>query len=221
MKIPLPQIRGGRVLADWVTASVREAILQGHFEPGEKLDQDCIADELDVSRTPVREALKVLESEGFIEIRPHRGAFICKVSRQDISDVYEIRKVLEAEVIRKVTSRITDEKLDELERSLDRDESQVAAGDSAKHFRNDTLFHETILSFVENELFRETLESLNNRIVRVRRFALLQPGPHLVESLVEHRAILSAMRQRDPEQAADAMRVHLEKSALRIQELNH
>ena len=80
MKAPLPAIKGGRVLADSVTGSLREAILQGYFEPGEKLDQDLIAEELKVSRTPVREALKVLESEGFVEIRPHRGAFIPKVS---------------------------------------------------------------------------------------------------------------------------------------------
>lgn len=219
MRVPLPQVRTGRVLADWVTASLREAILQGYFEPGEKLDQDLIAEELKVSRTPVREALKVLESEGFVEIRPHRGAFIPKVSHQDIHDVYEIRKLLEAEVVRQVTPVIPDSVLDELERALKEDQAGIDAGDSTQHFTHDSHFHETILAFVENELLKDVLASLGNRIVRVRRFALLQPGPHLIESYSEHCVIIEAMRKRDSEAAAEGMRVHLEKSALRIQQL--
>lgn len=219
MKVPLPQVRQGRVLADWVIVSLREAILGGYFEPGEKLDQDLIAEELGVSRTPVREALKRLESEGFIKVRPHYGAFIVEVSRQDISDVYEIRGLLESEVVRQVTPLIPESVLDELERSLAETQAQFEAGDSAKHFESDVYFHETIDSFVENKLLKEVLDSLTNRISMIRRFAQLQPGYHITESFREHRAILQAMRQRDPEQAAERMRVHLERSSLRIQGL--
>ncbi len=106
MEVPLPQVREGRVLADWGTASLREAIFNGYFEPGEKLDQDRIAEGLEISRTPVREAMRRLESEGFVEVRPHYGAFIAKVSRQGIRKVCEIRRVLEAEVVRQVTPLI-------------------------------------------------------------------------------------------------------------------
>jgi DNA-binding GntR family transcriptional regulator len=217
MKVPLPQIHGGRVLADWVMASLREAILQGYFEPSEKLDQDRIAEELQVSRTPVREALRRLESEGFVDIRPHYGAFITTVSRQDVHEIYQVRGLLEAEVVRQVTPLIPDSLFDELERSLTRNETQLEAGDRTRHFESDVYFHETIVSFVENHLLKEILDSLNNRVVRVRRFAQLQPGFHLVESFHEHRAILQAMRQRDAQTASEAMRVHLEKSSLRIQ----
>ncbi len=219
MKVPLPQVRQGRVLADWVIASLREAILSGYFEPGEKLDQDLIAEELGVSRTPVREALKRLESEGFIKVRPHYGAFIIDVSRQDISDVFEVRGLLESEVMRQVTPLIPESVLDELERSLAETQAQFEAGDSSKHFESDVGFHETIDNFVENKLLKEVLDSLTNRISMIRRFAQLGPGYHMAESFREHRAILQAMRQRDPEQAAERMRVHLEHSSLRIQEL--
>jgi DNA-binding GntR family transcriptional regulator len=218
MKVPLPEIKDGRVLADWVTASLREAILRGYFDPGEKLDQDRIAKELDVSRTPVREALQRLESEGFVDIRPHYGAFIAVVSKQDVHEIYQVRGLLEAEVVRQVTPLIPDSVFDELELSLAKDEAQLEAGDSAGHFESDIHFHETIISFVENKLLKEILDSLNNRIIRVRRFAQLQPGFHLVESFREHRAVFQAMRQRDAETAAEAMRTHLEKSALRIQQ---
>jgi DNA-binding GntR family transcriptional regulator len=220
MKVPLPQVREGRVLADWVTASLREAILKGYFESGEKLDQDGIAEELEVSRTPVREAMRRLESEGFIEVRPHHGAFIAKVSQQDIREVYEIRRLLEAEIVRQVTPLIPESVFDELDRSLTETEVQFEAGDSAKHFESDVYFHETIVNFVENRLLKEVLDGLTNRISMVRRFAQLQPGYHMTESFKEHRAILEAIRQRDPEEAAELMRLHLVESAVRIQELS-
>jgi DNA-binding GntR family transcriptional regulator len=220
MKVPLPQVREGRVLADWVTASLREAILHGYFEPGEKLDQDRIAEELEVSRTPVREAMRRLESEGFVEVRPHHGAFIAMVSQQDIREVYEIRRLLEAEIVRQVTALIPESVLDELDRSLTETQVQFEAGDSAKHFESDVYFHDTIADFVENKLLKDVLDGLTNRISIVRRFAQLQPGPHLVESFKEHRAILQAMRQRDPEEAAELMGAHLVNSSLRIEILS-
>jgi len=109
--------------------------------------------------------------------------------------------------------------LNELDRSLTETQAQIDAGDTTKHFESDIHFHGTILDFIENGLLKEVLDSLTNRISIVRRFALSKPGPHLVESMKEHRAILQAMRQRDSEQAAELMRVHLEGSSLRIQEL--
>jgi DNA-binding GntR family transcriptional regulator len=216
MKTTLPPLKGGRVLADWVTDSLREAILHGHFEAGEKLNQAAIAQELKVSRTPIREALKRLESEGFVEIRPHRGAFISKVSPQDVQEVYQVRQLLEVDVVRRVTPIIPDEVLDELERLLTLRQSELKAGDSNKYYDNDTHFHDTILSFTENDLVKEILGSLSNRIIRVRRYVLLHPDPTLLASIDEHHAILQAMRQRDPEAAAEAMGVHLEKSAQRV-----
>ena len=219
MKLPLPKVTSGRVLADWVTASLREAICNDYFEPGEKLDQDLIAKELGVSRTPVREAIRRLESEGFIEVRPHYGAFIAMVSRQDIHEVFEIRILLEAEAVRQVTHLIPESVLDELDRSLTETQKLFDVGDTVKHFENDVYLHETIIDFVENGLLKEILDSLNNRISMVRRFAQSKPGPHLVESFKEHRAIIQAIRRRDPEEAAELMRHHLRKSGLRVQEL--
>ncbi|MCP4543999.1 MAG: GntR family transcriptional regulator [Chloroflexi bacterium] len=218
MKAPLPRASGHRVLADWIAESLRLAILQGHFEPGEKLDQDLIATEYEVSRTPVREAVRVLESEGFVQVRPHRGAFIATISQDDIQEIYEVRKLIEAEIVRQVTLLIPDSVLDELEESLDENRVQLESDDKVGHVANDIFFHDTIVQFVENKLLGEILASLTNRTVRVRRFAQLQPGFHLVESLEEHRAVFRAMRRRDAKAAAEAMCVHLENSSLRIQE---
>lgn len=219
MRRPLPRVGHGRVLVDWVTDSLREAILQGYFEPGEKLDQDSIAEDLEVSRTPVREAVRVLESEGFVEIRPHRGAFIATLTPRDVREIYEVRGLIEAEIVRQVTPQIPSPVLERLERSLTEGEARLQAGDVLGHYESDVYFHSTICAYAANSLLKEILASLTNRIARVRRFAQRQPGYHLDQSFQEHRAILVAMRERDAEKASQAMRAHLANSATRIQEL--
>jgi DNA-binding GntR family transcriptional regulator len=218
MKTPLPQTKEGRGLTNWVTASLREAIFNGHFEPGEKLDQDLIADELNVSRTPIREALKVLESEGFVEIRSYRGAYITLITRQDIRDVYEIRSLIEAEMVRQATPVIPDSVLNDLEDLMKEDRLAFETGLSKQHYAIDQRFHDAIAGYCPNKLFTEILDKLNNRIVRVRSFALNQPGTHLEKSHDEHMAIVRAMRSRNAELAGQLMFQHLKDSAARIEE---
>ena len=218
MKVPLPQTKEGRGLTNWVTASLREAILAGHFEPCEKLDQDLIAEELKVSRTPIREALKVLESEGFVEIRSYRGAYIAQVTRQDIQDVFDVRRLFEAEIVRQATPIIPDEVIAELETLMLSELKDNDISDGGHYFSVDAKFHDTLLNYCQNKLFLEILSNLNNRILRVRYFALRQPGPHLKKSFEEHLIIIDAMKKRDPELASKAMSDHLAKSALRIEE---
>ena len=218
MKVPLPQRKEGRVLADWIVASLREAILHGYFEPGEKLDQGRIAKDLDVSRTPVREALKQLEAEGFIEIHSHKGAYISIVTPEDVKDVFEVRQIFEAEVIRQVTPIIPEDVLDELESKATMSDSSQLEADPVKHYEFDTYFHGIIMGYSKNKLFQVTLNTLNNRIIRVRYFALSQPTSHLSISEDEHIKIVTAMRSRDPEAAAYAMKEHLKNSAKRIVE---
>jgi DNA-binding GntR family transcriptional regulator len=219
VKGPLPQTPGGRVLADWVTDTIREAIFQGYFEPGEKIDQERIGEELNVSRTPIRESLKALESEGLIKIRPHRGAFVTRVTREDITNVYEVRRLLEPAAVRQVTPLIPDSVLDELESSLAEARALCDAGDTSVFSPNDIHFHNTILCLVENKLLNDILDGLHNRISIIRRYASLRPGSHMIESMQEHRDIIQAMRRRDSEQAAEAMRLHIENTIMRVVDL--
>jgi DNA-binding GntR family transcriptional regulator len=219
MKTPLPIVQQGRVLADTVRASLREAILKGYFEFGERIDQDQIAQELEVSRTPVREALQSLEYEGFVQIRPHYGAFIPIVTPSDVREVYEVRALLESEVVRRVTLLVPEDLLDELDRLQADSQSELDAGNIAKSFDSDVRFHQTLVDLVDNGLIKDVLDGLTNRISMVRRLAQLRPGVHLQESVNEHRAIIQAIRRRDAGEAARLMALHLSTSSLRIQEL--
>jgi DNA-binding GntR family transcriptional regulator len=213
MKLPLPEVRGARVLGEWVARTLRKAILEGYIGPGERIDQDLIAEELDVSRTPVREALVVLESEGFVEIRPHHGAYVSTVTAQDVQEIYEVRALIEPEMVRHVTPVIPDEVLEQLEKSLEEVEEQ------SDYVKSVIAFHDMVAGFVENGLLREIVDAINQRAIRVRRFAQLHLQLHDVESHAEHCAIIRAMQQRDADGAAELMALHIENSARRMQKL--
>ncbi|MGQ9584513.1 MAG: GntR family transcriptional regulator [Anaerolineae bacterium] len=217
MRTPLPQVRQGRVLADWVTESLREAILNGYFEPGEKLDQDHIAAEFEVSRTPIREALRRLEAEGFVEVRPHYGVYIARPSAQDIQEIYDVRKLLEPEIVRRVVPSLPQHVLDRLEERLARAQAYLEAGDIARAFEAD-IFDETVRRLSPNRLLGDILSGLGNRIMMVRRFSEFQSRSHITESLADHQGILRAMQERDRERAAELMRAHLEKFEVRTLE---
>jgi len=206
-------------LGGWATEVLRQAILEGHFKPGERLDQETIARELEISRTPLREAIAALESESLLESKPHKGVFVTKVTRKDIREVFALRALLEAEVAREAAVSVPDAVLDDLERKLK--EAQVAyeGGQQAAQFDADRYFHERLREFSENSLLREVLDAINNRISVVRRFAQTRPGAHVDAFASEHLSILRALQQRDPELAATRMRSHLQNSSSRVEEL--
>ena len=103
-----PQDKEGKSLSSWVVSRLTEAILNGEFEPGEKLDQELIATKLEMSRTPVREAMKELAAEGFVELRAFRGVYIPILTPKDVQDIYEIRWIIESEIVRQATPVIPD-----------------------------------------------------------------------------------------------------------------
>jgi DNA-binding GntR family transcriptional regulator len=209
MKPLRPHTIEDKGLSNWVVNSLREAILNGHFEPGEKIDQDLIARELNVSRTPLREALKVLASDGFVEIRSYRGAYIPVITQQDIDDVYEIRWLIEPEIVRQATPIITNAVLDHCENLLQSHSDRL-------YSETDQQFHNTIATYSRNKLLKEMLEKLNNRVAQVLTFAITHPGAHLDNSHQEHLDILQAMRSKDASEAARLMELHLKNSAVRI-----
>ena len=222
VRTPISQLSAptaARSLTAWATENLRRAVLDGRFEPGERLDQDALADELGVSRTPIREAIAALESEGLLESKPYRGVYVTVVSAEDIREVFALRALLEAEVVRQAVSSIPDSVLDALETMLKEAQEAYDNGDQAAQFDADRHFHKTLREFAANSLLREVLDGVNNRVTAVRRFAQTKPGPHVDEFAREHLEILRSIRQRDPDKAASLMKLHLENSGLRVQEL--
>jgi DNA-binding GntR family transcriptional regulator len=213
-KLSLPKVPEGRVLGDWVASTLRKAIVEGYIGPGERIDRHLVAEELRVSGTPIREALKALESEGFVEILPHQGAYVTTLTPQDVQEIYEVRALIEPEVVRQVTPVIPDEVLEKVEKSLEEVEEQ------ADYVKSVIAFHDTVAGFVENMLLREIVDAVDRRAIRVRRYAQLRLRLHDTESHAEHCAVVRAMRQRDADRAAELMMIHIENSAQRMRELS-
>ncbi len=196
-------------LRELVLDAIREAIINGNLKPRERLMEIQLAEELGVSRTPIREALRKLELEGFIVMIPRKGAYVADISFKDIADVYEIRAALEGLAAALAAERITDEELEEMERYLVGKAEAIANNDIEKLVDVDTKFHELIYQASRNERLSNIINNLREQIQRCRITSLSVPG-RMKESLQEHRAIVEAIQSRDTQLARQVAQDHIE-----------
>lgn len=196
-------------LRELVLEAIREAIINGTLKPRERLMEIQLAEELGVSRTPVREALRKLELEGFIVMVPRKGAYVADLSFKDIADVFEIRAALEALAAGLAAERITDEELEEMERLLVEKAEAIAANDMEKLIEVDTKFHDAIYRASRNERLYAIINNLREQIQRFRTTSLAYPG-RMKQSLDEHRGIVEALQARDIQLARNLAQEHIE-----------
>ncbi len=196
-------------LRELVFESLREAIIQGRLKPGERLMEMQLADEMGVSRTPVREAIRKLELEGFVVMIPRKGAYVAGISVKDIVDIFEVRASLEALAAGLAAERITDEELEELERSLVQISEVNEKQDIDAIVETDVCFHDLIYKACRNERLVQIITHLKEQIQRFRTTSLSQPGRSR-DALSEHRAIVEAISERNVEMAQSLAREHIE-----------
>ncbi len=193
-------------LRDIVFESMREAIIQGVLRPGERLMEIQLAEEMGVSRTPVREAIRKLELEGFVVMIPRKGAYVAGVSLKDMADVFEIRAALEGLAAGLAAERITDEELEQMERVLLFDESQEP--DLEQIVASDTDFHALVYKSSRNERLVQILGNLREHFQRFRSTSLAVPGRVKV-AIEEHRTIVEALGRHDLAEAQELATQHI------------
>lgn len=196
-------------LRELVLEAIREAIINGNLKPRERLMEIQLAEELGVSRTPIREALRKLELEGFIVMVPRKGAYVADISIKDIADVFEIRTALEGLAAALAAERITEEELENMERCLVEKGEAIAMADIDKLVETDTKFHEAIYRASRNERLWTILNNLREQFQRLRTTSLSVPG-RMQQSLKEHREIVEAIQSRDVQQARQMAQDHIE-----------
>lgn len=196
-------------LRELVFESLREAIINGDLKPGERLMEIQLAEELGVSRTPVREAIRKLELEGLVLMIPRKGAYVAKISMKDIAEVFEIRGALEGLAAGLAAERITDEELDDLERILVKIAESTDKDDVQAVIELDTVFHEKLYRASRNERLFQLVNNLREQIQRFRKTSLSQPG-RLKFALEEHKKIVEAVALRDVELAQNLAYEHIE-----------
>lgn len=167
-----------------------------------------LAEELGVSRTPIREAIRQLELEGLVVSIPNRGVFVQGISKQDIDDIYTIRHLIEGQAVRWAVERIEEEELKELEEIVELMEYYTRKKDFEQLAKLDTRFHDVIYDACKSKVLRHTLSSLHHYIQKARLHSLKVPHRAL-DTLHEHRAILDAIERHDPEDAETLMAQHI------------
>ena len=185
-----------------------EDILSGKLKNGDKLTEQRICDEYRVSRTPVRESLRQLEADGLVENIPNRGAFVTRLSSQDIGDIFALRESAEILAVRWAIERITEEELAKLTETFEFMTFYTKKNDATRMLSINMAFHKIIYEATHNRMLRRQLSTYQmflKHSVPVIYYSIEQ----LEELLEEHRAIFSAFRNHDPEAGELAMRAHL------------
>ena len=195
-------------LSSRVFHTIRENILSGKYATDEELKEKSIGEELGVSRTPVREALRQLELEGLVTIIPNKGAYVVGISQKDIHDIYEIRSRLEGLCARWAADQITKEQLDELEENIYLSDFHSSKGNSEQVVELDNKFHEILYNASGSKELRHVLLDFHHYVQRVRKITLAVTD-RAVQSNEEHRKIVEALKKHDADQAEKLANEHM------------
>ncbi|NUW36689.1 GntR family transcriptional regulator [Nonomuraea sp. SMC257] len=191
----------------FVLGELRRAITTGRLRPGDPIRQEALAEELDVSRVPLREALKTLQGEGLVTYQAHRGYFVERLSLADLREVYLIRELLEAEAVRRAAGRIGDEALRAAERAQAEVEEAAAAGDVLAMAAANRRFHMTIFEASGLPRMVRMIRTLWDSTDAYRSVYYGEPA-NRERVIEEHRAALDLLRRRDAEGAARVLAAH-------------
>ena len=194
-----------RALYEEVAELLRQRIFRRELEPGSWIDEVKIAQEYGISRTPLREALKVLAAEGLVTMKVRRGAYVTEVSERDLAEVYHLLSLLESDAAAVVATQATPAELDELQK-LHRD-LERAAKDRERFFALNERFHMRLLELAGNRWRNQMVADLRKVMKLNRHNSLLKSG-RVQESLAEHTAIMQALARRDAEAARQRMQEH-------------
>lgn len=187
---------------------IREGILAGKYATNEELKEKTIGDELGVSRTPVREALRQLELEGLVSIIPNKGAYVVGVSQKDIKDIYEMRSLLEGLCAKWAADNVTDSQLAELEENVFLTEFHYSKGNWEQIYELDNRFHELLYEASGSRELQHVLRDYHQYVQRIRRITLGK-AERVKNSKEEHKKIVEALKLHDPQMAQENAKKHI------------
>lgn len=195
-------------LRDVVFNTLREAILRGDLVPGERLMELQLASKLGVSRTPIREAIRMLEQEGLAITIPRKGAIVAGMTEKDMQDVLEIREALEELSVQVACDKITDEEIEELRKNMKSFEHSLGNGDLKEMAQADVEFHDVIYRATDNPKLISMLNNLREQMYRYRVEYLKNPQNH-DQLLKEHESIYEGILEKDKDAVTEMIRRHI------------
>lgn len=199
-----------KTLSEKTADKIRELIHKSVLESGEKLSEIHLCEQLGVSRTPLREALRALSAEGLVEIHPNRGAFVAEISIEELRHTFEVMSILEGSCARLAAERLTNADLNELEQLHEKLEEHYRNNAPHEYVKHNQEYHQFIQEKTGNPVLSRIVSDLRGRILLHRFRQIHRPG-RLDGSMDEHRGLMEAFRAREGERAEKLMKLHLEK----------
>ena len=194
-----------RALYQEVAELLRQRIFRRELEPGSWIDEVKLAEEYGISRTPLREALKVLAAEGLVTMKVRRGAYVTEVSEQDMSEVYHLLSLLESDAAGVVATRASDAEIAELQAL--HAELEGATADRDRFFAINERFHMRLLEIAGNRWRNQVVADLR-KVMKLNRHHSLFKSGRIEESLAEHAQLMQALQARDAQAAVQRMQAH-------------
>jgi len=205
-------------LHDQVAATLREQIFAGVLEPGSFVDEVALCGSLNISRTPLREALKVLSAEGLVRHEPRRGCFVNEVTEQDLDEIFPVIALLEGRCAFEAARHASDADLAALDVMHQRLEKNARSKKIIAYYETNFAIHEAIITLANNRWLAQVIADLR-KILKLSRLQQLNAPGRLEQSLNEHLAVFAALKARDCEGADAAMRTHLTRQREALREL--
>ena len=202
-------------LRDVVFNTLREAILKGELQPGERLMELQLESKLGVSRTPIREAIRMLEQEGLAVTMPRKGAEVARMTLKDMEDVLEVREALDELAARIACAKINDEQLENLKSIRDEFKKSLDSGDVKKIAEEDVRFHDAIYEATDNAKLIALTNNIREQMYRYRVEYLKDQNNYPI-LIAEHDAIVNALEQRDKEMVTAEMHTHVVNQAVAV-----
>jgi len=199
------QIERHQTLREKILEMIRDAILKGTMKPGERVSEPELAERFGISRTPIREAFRQLESEGYLEVIPRKGAVVASLSERDIEEFYAIKIILEGFAAKMAAEKLSEKDIERLESINERLQKIADDGDVKSFFRVHNEFHDLFIKAAGNDKLYEMINQLVMRFKRLRLASLSQPG-RMEISVEEHRNMIEAFKNHDGERADSLVR---------------
>jgi DNA-binding GntR family transcriptional regulator len=198
-----------QTLREKILENIRESIISGSLKAGSRVSEPELAERYGISRTPIREAFRQLESEGYLTVIPRRGAVVKELSPRDVEEFYAIKSIMEGYAARRACEKFSSKDLDRLQ-SINDKLAELARQNDIKHFfKVHSDFHDLFIKVADNEKLRDLITGLVTKFQRLRLTSLSLPGRMFI-SVQEHEKIIDAFRRKDAATAEDLVRKNAE-----------
>lgn len=191
-----------------VAERLRQRIFAHELQPGAWVDEQALAEQYGISRTPLREALKILSAEGLVHIKPRRGCFVAELTPDDLDEIFPIMAMLEGRVAYEAALKAGPDELKRLDALHGKLEKHAAARDVDRYYEVNYAFHDALQELAGNRWLQHMIGDLR-KLLRLSRHRSLKLEGRQQESLAEHRALMAALHRRDAEAAEEIMKNHL------------